>query len=231
MSGKKTDTTEEKTVKPAPKKRTSSTKKTTDKVSAKTNKASGSKKAADTSPTAEKQPTTKRKASKPKENKNTKKTVEKTEKQPDTTSKTPQVMRLVEQKLDMVNPTILAGKSSIPRKLRGIEPLTRIMKREMEGIIDTDEEAITYNVTALVIDDHVAEILRRFNACDCEICIEQLSSLTAESVPARFAKLKKSSVDRNSPEVQELKEPLKRKVTSQMIRLVMQNKKRSYHDI
>ncbi len=154
----------------------------------------------------------------------------KPEKQTEVSNKTPQVMRLVEKNLDVVNPTILAGKSSIPRKLRGIEPLSRIMKREAEGIIDTDEEAVTYNLTALAIDDQAAEILRRFNACDCEICIDTLSGLAAESIPARFAKLKKSAVERRTPEVEELKEPLRRKVTSQMIRLVMQNKKRSYHD-
>lgn len=146
-------------------------------------------------------------------------------------SKTPQVMRLVEQPLDAVNPTILAGKSSIPRKLRGLEPLSRIIRRESEATYDPDEEPVTYNLTALVIDDHAAEILRRFNACDCDICIEGLSSLAAESVPARFAKLKRSSVERRAPEIEELKEPLRKKVTQQMIRLVMQNKKRSYHDI
>ena len=146
-------------------------------------------------------------------------------------SKTPQVMRLVEQRNDMVNPTILAGKSSIPRKLRGLEPLTKIMKRDAETVFGSDEEAETFNLTALVIDDHAAQILRRFNACDCELCIERLSQLTADSVPARFVKLKKRSVERKAAEVEELKAPLKRAVTSRMIRLVMQNKKRSFHDI
>ena len=146
-------------------------------------------------------------------------------------SKTPQVMRLVEQRNDMVNPTILAGKSSIPRKLRGLEPLTKIMKRDAETVFGSDEEAETFNLTALVIDDHAAQILRRFNACDCEVCIERLSQLTADSIPARFVKLKKRSVERKAAEVEELKAPLKRAVTSRMIRLVMQNKKRSFHDI
>ncbi len=146
-------------------------------------------------------------------------------------SKTPQVMRLVEQRSDMVNPTILAGKSSIPRKLRGLEPLTKIMKRDAETMFGIDEEAETFNLTALVIDDHAAAILRRFNACDCEMCIERLSQLTADSVPARFVKLKRRSVERKSAEVEELKAPLKRMVTSRMIRLVVQNKKRSFHDI
>lgn len=146
-------------------------------------------------------------------------------------SKTPQVMRLVEQRSDMVNPTILAGKSSIPRRLRGLEPLTKIMKRDAETVLGTGEETETFNLTALVIDDQAAQILRRFNACDCEICIERLSQLTAESIPARFVKLKRRSVEQRTSEVEQLKEPLKRAVTSHMIRLVMQNKKRSFHDI
>lgn len=146
-------------------------------------------------------------------------------------SKTPQVMKLVEQKADMVNPTILAGKSSIPRRLRGLEPLTRIMKRDAAEIFGADGETETYNLTALVIEDNAREILRRFNACDCNICVEKLSQLTAEEVPARFAKLSKKAVEYNVSEVQELKAPLKKAVTSRMIRLVMQNKKRSYHDI
>lgn len=145
-------------------------------------------------------------------------------------SKTPQVMRLVEQRNDMINPTIMAGKSSIPRKLRGLEPLSKIMKREAEEIFGTNEDAETFNVTALVIEENASEILRRFNACDCEICVEQLCALTAEKLPARFAKLKKRAVERNAPEVEELKAPLRRSVTSQMIRLVITNKKRSFHD-
>ncbi|MBE6889519.1 MAG: hypothetical protein E7485_05855 [Ruminococcaceae bacterium] len=168
---------------------------------------------------------------KPGEEKAAKKRRAKQEKPTEPSSKTPQVMRLVEQRNDMVNPTIMAGKSSIPRQLRGLEPLTKIMKREAEVIFGADEDDETFNLTALVIDDNAAEILRRFNACDCEMCIEQLSRLTADSVPARFVKLKRRSVERKAPEVEELKAPLKRPVTSRMIRLVMQNKKRSFHDI
>lgn len=143
-------------------------------------------------------------------------------------SKTPHVMKLVDQKNDMINPTIMAGKSSIPRRLRGLEPLSRIIKREAEEVYGGDTE--TYNLTALVIEEHAPEILRRFNACDCELCVETLSRLTAEMVPARFAKLRRSTVERDLEEVRQLKDPLRRPVTSHMVRLVMQNKKRSYHD-
>ncbi len=188
----------------------------------------GAKTQAAKKPTAESKKSPKEAEKKPAAKKSSKKTDKVGGEQ---SSKTPQVMRLVEQRNDMVNPTILAGKSSIPRKLRGLEPLTKIMKRDAETMFGSDEEAETFNLTALVIDDHAAQILRRFNACDCEVCIERLSQLTADSVPARFVKLKKRSVERKAAEVEELKAPLKRAVTSRMIRLVMQNKKRSFHDI
>ncbi len=182
---------------------------------------SGKGAAAKTADTAEKKPAKSRKKAEPKEEPKT----------GEPSSKTPQVMKLVQQqKNDMLNPTIIAGKSSIPRRLRGLEPLSRIMKREAEAVFGGDE-AETYNLTALVIDDHAAEILRRFNSCDCELCVETLSRLTAEVVPARFVKLRKRDVEFESPAVKQLKEPLQKIVTSRMVRLVMQNnKKRSYHE-
>lgn len=181
---------------------------------------SGKRTASKTADTAEKKPAKSRKKAEPKEEQKT----------GEPSSKTPQVMKLVQQqKNDMLNPTIIAGKSSIPRRLRGLEPLSRIMKREAEAVFGGDE-AETYNITALVIEEHSAEILRRFNACDCELCVETLSRLTAEVVPARFAKLRKRDVEFDAPEVKQLKAPLQKTVTSRMVRLVIQNKKRSYHD-
>lgn len=186
-------------------------------MDAKSEKKPAAKKSADT---AEKKPTKPRQKAEP--NQEELKTGE-------PSSKTPQVMKLVQQRNDMVNPTIMAGKSSIPRQLRGLEPLSRIMKREADEVFGGDE-AETYNLTALVIDEHAAEILRRFNACDCELCVETLARLTSEIVPARFVKLRKRDVERGAPEVKQLKEPLQKTITSRMVRLVMQNKKRSYHD-
>ncbi len=158
-----------------------------------------------------------------------KSTAKKDSKTTEISSKTPQVMKLVEQKIDVVNPTIVAGKSGIPSKLRGMEPLSRIMKREAENIFGSDVTE-TYNLVSLVTADHAAETLRRFNACDCEVCVETLSRLVEDDIPARFAKLRKGDVERNSSEVKRLKEPLQKPVTTLMIRLVMQNKKRSYHE-
>lgn len=44
--------------------------------------------------------------------------------------KTPSVMRLVEERAFSENQVVAAGKSLIPRQLRGIEPLSKVMRRE-----------------------------------------------------------------------------------------------------
>ncbi len=226
---KKQTTTE----KAAPKK-SSTAEKAAPKKSSTTEKAAP-KKQTTTERAAPKKPSTAEKAAPKKQTATEKETPKKSSKKPaepksaEISSKTPQVMKLVEQKVDVINPTIVAGKSSIPSKLRGMEPLSRIMKREAENIFGSDVTE-TYNLVALVTADHAATTLRRFNACDCEICVETLSKLVEDDIPARFAKLRKGDVERNAPEVKKLKEPLQKPVTSLMIRLVMQNKKRSYHD-
>ena len=50
--------------------------------------------------------------------------------------KTPSVMKLVEDTAAMENQVIAAGKSRIPRQLRGIEPLSRVIRREAEAACD-----------------------------------------------------------------------------------------------
>ena len=74
------------------------------------------------------------------------------------------------------------------------------------------------------------EILRRFNACVCEKCIAALTAKTEEKIPARFVKVSKKAVQTNSEEYQKLKVPLKKTATAQMIRVMMMNKKRSFHE-
>ncbi len=153
-------------------------------------------------------------------------------------SKTPQVLKLVEPHGDYVNPVLVAGKSSIPKQLRGVEPLSRIMRREAREILGEDitglpeehEEEVTINLTAVAIAENAAPILRRFNACDCEKCVHELTRMVSEKVPARFVKINKRDAERNSDELTELKEPLKKAVVSQMIRVMLVNKKRSFHE-
>lgn len=151
-------------------------------------------------------------------------------------SKTPQVLKLVQPHGDYVNPVIVAGKSSIPKQLRGVEPLSRIMRREAKAVLGEDitglpeenEEVVTINLTAVAIAENAAEILRRFNACDCEKCVSALTKLVEEKVPARFVRISRSAAENG--ELDEQKEPTKKAVVAQMIRVLMGNKKRSFHE-
>lgn len=151
-------------------------------------------------------------------------------------SKTPHVMKLVERRDEGVNPVIAAGKSNIPRRLRGAEPLSRVVKRdaieipEAGEVHSAPEEQVTVNITALVIAEETPQILRRFNACDCAKCVETLVRLTSESIPARFVKVGKIVAEHGGTQLEALKEPLHKPVTQQMIRLIMNNKKRSFHE-
>ncbi len=159
-----------------------------------------------------------------------KKTSEKkTETVADISSKTPHVMRLV-QPTEVINPVIVAGKSSIPKALRGVEPLSRMLRREAKQLDSAlTGELVTVNLTAVAIDENAAEILRRFNACDCAVCVEELSARTAEQVTARFVKLKPQDAEYGSAKLDELKQPVKKQVMQQMIRIVIGNPKRSFH--
>ncbi len=148
-------------------------------------------------------------------------------------NRTSQVMRLVEKE-DMFNNVVTAGKSRVPRQLRGIEPLSRMMRREArqtENINPVDSgKRVTLNLTALVIKDNVEQVLQRFNACACDQCVETLSQMAAEKVPAKFIKIPEGTSER-SQEIESAKEPLQKPVVSALTRLVMTNKKRSFHDL
>ena len=110
--------------------------------------------------------------------------------------KTPSVMRLVEERAFSENQVVAAGKSLIPRQLRGIEPLSKVMRREAElqrGEQPDDEVSrsplVMRELTEMVIAENVPGIIRRFNACDCEKCMSELARLTAEEIPARYMKM------------------------------------------
>lgn len=148
-------------------------------------------------------------------------------------SKTPQVMKLVETQSD-VNPVIIAGKSRIPQQLRGRAPLSRIMRREAEEIFGEyyadPNELLTVNLTELVIKENAGELLRRFNACCCDKCIDELSRRTLEKIPSRFARVSRAVLEKGSPELDEQKEPLKKSALSAMIRELIGNKRRHFHN-
>ena len=153
--------------------------------------------------------------------------------------KTPSVMRLVEERAFSENQVVAAGKSLIPRQLRGIEPLSKVMRREAElqrGKQPDDEVTrsplVMRELTEMVIAENVPGIIRRFNACDCEKCMSELARLTAEEIPARYMKMPELA-DLNwsgfSSDERMLIDSLKKNAVTVMIRLMIANKKRNFH--
>lgn len=155
---------------------------------------------------------------------------------PQRSNKTPQVMRLIEQdkQKGAANPVILAGKSRIPRQLAGREPLSRILRRDLdrefgEEFSDIDGTVVV-NLTQLALEHEAPLILDRFNACSCDRCVEVISMEIAKRVPVRFARVKKSSRHSGSSELMERMEPVRKMVLTEMIRELIGNKKRCFHD-
>lgn len=153
--------------------------------------------------------------------------------------KTPSVMRLVEERAFSENQVVAAGKSLIPRQLRGIEPLSKVMRREAElqrGEQPDDEVSrsplVMRELTEMLIAENVPVIIRRFNACDCEKCMSELARLTAEEIPARYMKMPELA-DLNwsgfSSDERILIDSLKKNAVTVMIRLMIANKKRNFH--
>lgn len=149
---------------------------------------------------------------------------------PERSNKTPQVMRLLEQNKSSANPVILAGKSRIPRQLAGREPLSRILGRELGEEFSDIDGTVVVNLTQLAIEHEAPLILDRFNACSCDKCVEVISCAIAKRVPVRFARVKKSSQHRGSRELMERMEPVRKMVLTEMIRELIGNKKRCFHD-
>ena len=145
-------------------------------------------------------------------------------------NKTPQVMRLLEVDKSASNPVILAGKSRIPRQLSGREPLSRLLKREMGEEFSEIDGTVVVNLTQLAIEYEAPLILDRFNACSCDKCVEVFSRVIAERVPVRFARISKAAQKRGSRELTERMEPVRKKAISEMIRELIGNKKRCFHD-
>lgn len=151
--------------------------------------------------------------------------------------KTPSVMKLVEDSPLSENQVIAAGKSRIPRQLRGIEPLSRVMRREAAQMSEAervhDSPEVSRDLTEMVIQQNAPEILRRFNACDCEQCRNELSRLAAAEIPARYIKLPELadlSYDGFSREEKLLIGSLTKTAVSVMIKMMIANKKRNFHN-
>lgn len=138
-----------------------------------------------------------------------------------TSCKTPQVMKLIEDDSDEL--VIFAGKSRVPKLLRGRESLSRLSRR---GAPENETEVV--NITDLVIRHEAADILDRFNACSCEKCVQVFSEIISQRIPVRYARISRSELELD--ELPERAVPMRKIVLPEMIRELICNKKRSFHD-
>ncbi len=153
------------------------------------------------------------------------------DKMPRSGCRTPQVMRLMREEDSKSNQVIMAGKSRIPQQLRKREPLSKIMKRDFGDVFSDTGDTVVVNITELAIAKEAPEILDRFNACSCDKCVGVFSRIIAEKVPARFARVSKyAGTPRNSVELRDRVEPMRKVVLSEMIRELICSKKRCFHD-
>lgn len=151
--------------------------------------------------------------------------------------KTPSVMKLVEDKPMAENQVIAAGKSRIPRQLRGIEPLSKVIRREADAAnraeLLRNSPEVRRNLTEMIIGEKAPEILRRFNACDCEQCCAELTRRAASELPARYIKLPElAGLDYEgfSREERLLIKSLNKTAVTVLIRIMISNKKRNFHE-
>lgn len=135
--------------------------------------------------------------------------------------KTPQVMKLIENDND--NLVLFAGKSRVPNLLRGRESLSRITRRSA-----AEDETEVVNITELVINHEAVEILDRFNACSCEKCVKIFSGIIAQRIPVRYARISRSELE--SGELPERAASMRKVVLPEMIRELICNKKRCFHE-
>ena len=98
-----------------------------------------------------------------------------------------------------------------------------------EEFADRSEDSVVVNLTEAAIEYEAPEILDRFNACSCHKCVEVFSRIISEKVPARFARINRSARS-GSRELRERMEPVRKIVLSEMIRELIGNKKRCFHD-
>ena len=143
--------------------------------------------------------------------------------------KTPQVMKLISDD-SAGNPVIVAGKSRIPTRLRGREPLSRVLKRQLHGEPLEPDEADVVNLTEIAVKYEAPLILDRFNACSCEKCVKNFSEIMLKKVPVRFARVTKSSPEACARDLNSRVEPVRKMVQVAMIRELIGSKKRLFHD-
>ena len=156
------------------------------------------------------------------------KTVEKS-----VSSKTPQVMRLVEKKPE-ITPLSLGGKGYVPKQIRGREPLSKLMKSANPPMrAENGDDVEVVNIAELAIKLEAPEILDRFNACSCSKCVAIFSEMVSRKVSPRFARVSKSKSLNSASHINELYgrvEQMRKAVMPEMVREIMGRKKRWFHD-
>ena len=151
--------------------------------------------------------------------------------------KTPSVMKLMKEVSAADNQVIAAGKSRMPKQLRRIEPLTRIIRRQAEEMSREDSfrssPRVSRDLTQMVAENTAPEILKRFNACQCSRCRSELANLAETEVPARYIDIPEfAGLDYEgfTEEERQLVFSIKKSVVSVMMKLMIGNKKRNFHE-
>ncbi len=147
--------------------------------------------------------------------------------------KTPSVMNLMKEVSAADNQVIAAGKSRMPKQLRRIEPLTRIIRRQAEKMTREESPRVSRNLTQMVAEEAAPEILRRFNACRCARCCAELARLAGAEVPSRYVHMPElAGLDYEgfTEDERRLVSSIKKSVVSVMMKLMIGNKKRNFHE-
>lgn len=151
--------------------------------------------------------------------------------------KTPSVMNLMKEVSAADNQVIAAGKSRMPKQLRRIEPLTRIIRRQAEEMSREENvrssPRVSRDLTQMIAENTALEILRRFNACQCPRCCGELARLAEAEIPARYIDIPElAGLDYEgfTEDERQLVRSIKKTVVSVMMKLVIGNKKRNFHE-
>lgn len=147
--------------------------------------------------------------------------------------KTPSVMKLMKDVAAADNQVIAAGKSRIPKQLRRIEPLTRIIRRQAQEMTRDESAMVSRDLTKIVAENTAPEILKRFNACQCRRCCTELARLAGAEIPSRYIDMPELvglDYDGFTAEEKQLVSSIKRTVFSVMMKLMIGNKKRNFHE-
>lgn len=165
-------------------------------------------------------------------------------------------MRLVDSTKSDFNPIICAGKSRMPRRMNA--PLSKVMKtmyQESESrmlyeelreneigkdmyvhdgelmMYTVGDDKLSVNIISVLLAELVPEVLERFNFCDCQLCREKVSALALDELPAKFVRIHKNKSEKEkAAELEKHKDASRQLVARTLVKIIMPNKKRYFHD-